>query len=185
MQPFYSERLYYRPFRRSDAEAAFDFFGDPEVMEYSAFGVHPNIERTAEMLAGFIDHNRRRGFGLWAVIERDTDELIGMAGLTEFDKAGDLELAYRLRRDRWGRGYGTEAATAWVEKGFSTLGLPQIVYSREGRDALRRAAHPARQTGQLHGRRPAGRRSDRRLLGLMLSLSKYEARCPRPSISSV
>jgi RimJ/RimL family protein N-acetyltransferase len=127
MQPFYSERLYYRPFRRSDAEAAFDFFGDPEVMEYSAFGVHPNIERTAEMLAGFIDHNRRRGFGLWAVIERDTDELIGMAGLTEFDKAGDLELAYRLRRDRWGRGYGTEAATAWVEKGFSTLGLPQIV----------------------------------------------------------
>jgi RimJ/RimL family protein N-acetyltransferase len=127
MQPFYSERLYYRPFRRSDAEAAFDFFGDPDVMEYSAFGVHPNIERTAEMLAGFIDHNRRRGFGLWAVIERDTDELIGMAGLTEFDKAGDLELAYRLRRDRWGRGYGTEAATAWVEKGFSTLGLPQIV----------------------------------------------------------
>jgi len=37
------------------------------------------------------------------------------------------ELAYRLRRDRWGREYGTEAACAWVEAGFSTLGLSQIV----------------------------------------------------------
>lgn len=129
MQPFSSDRLNYRPFRRGDAEAAFVFFGDPEVMEYSAFGVHPNIERTTEMLAGFIDHNRRRGFGLWAVIERITGELIGMAGLTEFDRenSDEVELAYRLRRDRWGRGYGSEAAAAWVAKGFSALDLPRIV----------------------------------------------------------
>ncbi len=129
MQPFNSDRLYYRPFRRADAAAAFAFFGDREVMEYSAFGVHPDIERTAEMLADFIDHNRRRGFGLWAVIERETGELIGMAGLTEFDReeSDDLELAYRFRRDCWGKGYGSEAAAAWVAKGFSTLGLPRIV----------------------------------------------------------
>lgn len=127
MQPFNSERLYYRPFRRSDAEAAFAFFGDPEVMKFSAFDAHPTIERTVEVLADFIDHNRRRGFGQWAVVEGATDELIGMAGLTEFDEAGDMELAYRLRRDRWGRGYGTEAAAAWMAKGFSILGLPQIV----------------------------------------------------------
>ena len=138
MQPFNSERLYYRPFRRSDAEAAFAFFGDPEVMEYSTFGVHPDIERTAEMLAGFIDHNRRCGFGLWAVIERETDELIGMAGLTEFDReqGDELELAYRLRRDRWGRGYGSEAAAAWVEKGFTTLNLPHIVAVAEPEHAV-------------------------------------------------
>ena len=127
MQPFNSERLYYRPFRRSDAEAAFAFFGDPEVMKYSAFGVHQSVERTAEMIAGFIDHNRRRGFGLWAVVERETEELVGIAGLTEYDGADDLELAYRFRQDRWGRGYGTEAAVAWVAQGFSKLRLPQIV----------------------------------------------------------
>ena len=127
MQPFNSERLYYRPYRRNDAVAAFGFFGDPEVMKYSAFGVHPTIERTVEMLAGFIAENQRRGFGFWAVVERETDELIGMAGLTEFDEGGDMELAFRLRRDRWGRGYGTEAASAWVETGFSALGLTQIV----------------------------------------------------------
>ena len=89
MQPFTSERLSYRPYRRSDAKAAFAFFGDPEVMEYSAFGVHPALERTAEMLAEFIAHNRRRGFAFWAVIERDTDELIGMAGLAELDEGGE------------------------------------------------------------------------------------------------
>jgi len=127
MQPFNSERLYYRPFRRSDAEAAFAFFGDAEVMKYSAFGVHPTIERTIEMLTDLIDHNRRRGYGFWAVIERDSGDLIGMAGLAELDEGGDLELAYRLRRDRWGRGCASEAAAAWVEKGFSDLGAAQIV----------------------------------------------------------
>ena len=127
MQPFNSDRLYYRPFRRSDAGAAFAFFSDPEVMKYSAFGVHPTIERTTEMLAGFIEENRRYGFSLWAVIERDTEELIGMAGLTEMDGEDDLELAYRFRQDRWGRGYGSEAATAWVAAGFSGLRLPRIV----------------------------------------------------------
>jgi len=127
MQPFNSERLSYRPYRRSDAEAAFAFFGDPEVMQYSAFGVHPTIERTVEMLAGFIADNQRHGFGLWAVVERETGELIGMAGLTEMDEGGDMELAYRLRRDRWGWGYATEAAAAWVAKGFGPLDLPQIV----------------------------------------------------------
>jgi ribosomal-protein-alanine N-acetyltransferase len=127
MQPFNSDRLYYRPYRRSDADAAFAFFGDAEVMKYSAFGVHQDIERTVEMLAGLIAENRSMGFGLWAVVERDTDEMIGMAGLTAMDVAGDLELAYRFRQDRWGRGYGTEAATAWVEQGFSVLGLARIV----------------------------------------------------------
>ena len=127
MQPFNSERLYYRPYRRNDAAAAFAFFGDPEVMKYSAFGVHRTIERTSEMLADLIDENRRRGYGLWAVVERETEELIGMAGLTEMDLEGELELAYRIRQDRWGQGYGSEAALAWVAQGFSKLQLPLIV----------------------------------------------------------
>lgn len=127
MQPFNSERLYYRPYRRSDADAAFAFFGDPEVMKYSAFGVHGDVARTAEMLAALIDHNRRRGFGFWAVIERATSELIGMAGLAELGEDNGLELGYRLRRDRWGQGYGSEAAQAWIDKGFEALRLPQIV----------------------------------------------------------
>ena len=127
MQPFNSERLFYRPYRRSDAVAAFAFFGDAEVMKYSAFGVHPMIERTIEMLADLIAYHRNHGFGLWAVIERESNELVGMAGLAEFDGLGDMELAYRLRRDRWGRGYATEAAAAWVAKGFGALGLPKIV----------------------------------------------------------
>jgi len=128
MQPFYSERLYYRPFRRSDAPAVFAIFGDAEVMKFSGFGPHADVRRTEVELAGFIAHNRRHGFGRWAVIERDTSELIGVAGLSELDPEGkEVHLAYRLRRDRWGRGYASEAARAWLEKGFTALGLPRIV----------------------------------------------------------
>ena len=127
MQPFSSARLHYRPFRRVDVEAAFAIFSDPDVMRFSPHGPHRDVARTAEMLARLIDHNRRRGFGFWAVTLPDTEELIGMAGLAELDTSGDIELGYRLRRDCWGRGYATEAASAWVGKGFGHLQLARIV----------------------------------------------------------
>ena len=130
MQPFHSDRLAYRPFREPDVDAVFAFFGDPEVMRFSAFGPHPDVERTRAFLARQIDHNQRRGFGLWAVVEPETDALIGIAGLTEFNPGeadSDLEIAYRLRRDRWARGYASEAARVWVAKGFADLGVPRIV----------------------------------------------------------
>ena len=40
---------------------------------------------------------------------------------------GEWELSYGFRRDRWGRGYATEAARACVRHGFDELGLEKIV----------------------------------------------------------
>lgn len=39
----------------------------------------------------------------------------------------DWELAYAFRRDRWGRGYASEAALACVRHGFEVMGLKRIV----------------------------------------------------------
>jgi RimJ/RimL family protein N-acetyltransferase len=40
---------------------------------------------------------------------------------------GDVWWGWRLARRHWGRGYATEAAAAWLEHGFSTLGLPRVI----------------------------------------------------------
>lgn len=63
----------------------------------------------------------------WGVWERESGELIGDCSL-HFDKGfGEWELSYGFRRDRWGRGYATEAARACVRYGFDELGLEKIV----------------------------------------------------------
>jgi ribosomal-protein-alanine N-acetyltransferase len=63
----------------------------------------------------------------WCVFERVTGELVGDCSLFFADEHGAWELAYGLRRDRWGRGYTTEAARACVGHGFGELGLQRIV----------------------------------------------------------
>jgi ribosomal-protein-alanine N-acetyltransferase len=59
--------------------------------------------------------------------KRESGELVGDCSL-HFDKGfGEWELSYGFRRDRWGRGYATEAARACVRHGFDELGLEKIV----------------------------------------------------------
>ena len=63
----------------------------------------------------------------WGVWERETGELVGDCSL-HFDKDfAEWELSYGFRRDRWGRGYATEAAQACVRYGFDELGVEKIV----------------------------------------------------------
>jgi RimJ/RimL family protein N-acetyltransferase len=62
------------------------------------------------------------------VVERESGRLIGDCGLFPMDGVGpDVELAYGLAPDVWGRGYATEAAAACVRAGFEQLALERIV----------------------------------------------------------
>jgi ribosomal-protein-alanine N-acetyltransferase len=63
----------------------------------------------------------------WGIWERDTGELVGDCSLHYDTSFGAWELSYGLRRDRWGRGYATEAAQACVRHGFETMRLARIV----------------------------------------------------------
>ena len=39
----------------------------------------------------------------------------------------EVELGWVIARPAWGRGYATEASRAWLDVGFDTLGLDEIV----------------------------------------------------------
>jgi RimJ/RimL family protein N-acetyltransferase len=72
-----------------------------------------------------------RGWGLWAVEVIERAPFIGFVGLAEprfqahFTPA--VEVGWRLGRDKWGKGYATEAARAALAFGFDELGLDDIV----------------------------------------------------------
>jgi RimJ/RimL family protein N-acetyltransferase len=59
----------------------------------------------------------------WGIFEKSTGEYVGDCSLFFADEHGEWELAYGVNRDRWGRGYATEAARACVAHGFDELGL--------------------------------------------------------------
>jgi [ribosomal protein S5]-alanine N-acetyltransferase len=118
LPPFRSNRLLFRPFALSDAEDAFWIFGDTEVMHYSVSGRDRDLEVTAARVERYARQNAASGFAPWAIVETALECVIGSCGLMRLKDGKDVEIAYRLRRDRWGKGIATEAATAWLDRGF-------------------------------------------------------------------
>jgi RimJ/RimL family protein N-acetyltransferase len=52
-----TSRLVLRPFQLSDAQAAFDWFGDPAVTRFTPTGPDESIEETIARLAGYQSHH--------------------------------------------------------------------------------------------------------------------------------
>lgn len=87
-----------------------------------------------EYAQGFIEHSiipsyEQNGFGLWALIHKQTDELIGYCGLHKVNVSGEekIELAYRIAKKFRGQGLATEAAIAVRDYWFNVLSLSEIV----------------------------------------------------------
>jgi RimJ/RimL family protein N-acetyltransferase len=121
-------RLVIRSFEPSDAEGMLAVFGDPEVRKYLPPFPDPTIESMGTSVARRMAMERDHGHGLWAVERKDTGELIGDCGLMLVEGTGpEVELAYHYKQSAWNHGYGTEAATACLARGFSAVGLEQII----------------------------------------------------------
>lgn len=151
--PLNTDRLQVRAFRREDRGAMQAIYDDPAVMRH----IDTRGQDPAAWVDGYIRHQEAHGYAYWAVVERETGEVIGEAGLGPLDGLGpELELGYLLRRDRWGRGLATEAAVACLAAAFDGLGADEVVaVVDEGNEAsvavLRKAGF--RQTGlrEHHG----------------------------------
>lgn len=124
-----TKRLRLRTFTPEDASTMEAVFCDPEVMRYSdGCMTHMQVHGALETI---IDHDYPTlGFGLWAVVEKSSGNVVGYCGLArEYGRcAGDEgELGYRLARVFWGQGYALEAAQAVCRYGIQKLGLRRIV----------------------------------------------------------
>jgi RimJ/RimL family protein N-acetyltransferase len=131
-------RLVLRPFAEDDAEAAFRWFGDPEVMRFIPTGADGSVEDTRQRLARYREHQTRHGFSKWIVRERGSGEAVGDAGLLRLEDPERIDLGFRLARDCWGRGFATEAARAWVQAAFADFRLARLTAfaHRENRASL-------------------------------------------------
>ncbi|MEM5343791.1 GNAT family N-acetyltransferase [Paraburkholderia azotifigens] len=68
------------------------------------------------------------GFSWWSIIRKDSGEIIGAGCVQHIENEPDnpVEVGWRLKRDRWGHGYATEAARAMIAFAFDVLGLAAI-----------------------------------------------------------
>ncbi len=143
-----TERMLLRLLTPDDLDPLAALYADPEVRRFFPEGTLSRDE-TREELAWVIDvYYARFGYGLWATILKGSGAFIGRCGLlpwnvvprpggglaldgVEEDGPGpdgvEVEVAYLLAREHWGKGLATEAARAIVGYGFERLGVSRLI----------------------------------------------------------
>jgi RimJ/RimL family protein N-acetyltransferase len=118
-----------RLLRRQDAGPLQRLYGDAEAMRFvGSDGMPRTADQTEAGVALLIEHQRRHGFSLWAVVDRESGEVIGVAGLVLVELIGpEVEVVYELVREHWGKGIATEVGRACLDVAFGQLGLRQVV----------------------------------------------------------
>ncbi len=117
-----------RPIQASDLDALAAIWADPQVTRYlPTLGEPISREQTESGIVAAIAHWEQRGYGLWAIVEQVTGEMVGYCGLRYLDQLGEVEVLYGLATAYWGRGIGTAAVKAAIEYGFQVAQLDRIV----------------------------------------------------------
>ena len=121
-----TERLYFREINQDDFIALSKILQDKETM-YAYNGAFSD-EETQEWLDKQIARYKKYGFGLWALILKETDEMIGQCGITvqPWKDTEVLEIGYLLRKDYWHKGLATEAAQRCKEYAFDNLNAEEV-----------------------------------------------------------
>jgi RimJ/RimL family protein N-acetyltransferase len=115
-----TDRLRLRVFRLGDFEAHAEICADPEVMRYIHAGPLSRADAWWQ-IARYVGHWQLRGYGMWAVIERSTDRLIGHLGFLHPENGQGFELGWALARRAWGKGYALKGTRAAVRHAFTEL----------------------------------------------------------------
>ena len=124
-----TKRMYLRRFSLDDAVAYAKAYSDVTVMKFIGDGTWARpAEEVHEVIAEYqktyVSHP---DLGYWAIIDRDSDQLIGDAGLSPLIQTGEIEVGYLLRKDFWGKGLATELVAALLKHAIESLGIAQVV----------------------------------------------------------
>jgi [ribosomal protein S5]-alanine N-acetyltransferase len=120
-------RLILREQTEDDLAPLLSVLGDEETMSF-----YPRPYTPEEVLAWIRRNMRRyreRGFGLWAVVLKESERVVGQVGLVpqQMEDREEIEVGWQINRRVWRRGYATEAAIASRDLAFVEHRLGHLV----------------------------------------------------------
>lgn len=122
-----TRRLWFRAMSIDDIDDLKAIFCDPIAMQY--YPAPFDQEKLRQYVEWNIGNFVKYGFGLWTLIHKGDERIIGDCGLSfqMVDGVGELEIGYHLLPTYWNRGLATEAATACRDYAFDALGRERVI----------------------------------------------------------
>ncbi len=120
-------RLLIRKFTFDDLDELIKLRSDPKVNKYLGGTRLQNPEAIEKRMHFYIDCYEKYGFGMSAMVWKETREMCGWSGLQPLEETGEIEVGYGMAQKFWGKGIGYECASAWLIYGFEKANLERIV----------------------------------------------------------
>jgi len=147
----HTERLLMRGFGNQDLDELAAISADPEVTKWVGDENGLSREDSWRRMAYWVGHWELRGFGQWAMIDRESGRLVGRTGLLRPENWPGLEVGWLVGHEFWGRGLATEAGRATLDWAREELGAEHVISCIEDRNE--RSARVAEKLGmELEGR---------------------------------
>lgn len=110
-------RLILREYVPDDFDALFEIVSDAETMQH--YPAPFDEGKIINWIKWNLENYEKYGFGLWAVVLKETGEFIGDCGVTMQNIDGEMlpEIGYHIHKNHWRKGFAKEAAGAvrdWV-----------------------------------------------------------------------
>lgn len=122
-----TERCVVRELSLDDLDALFELYADDGMDAYTE-PLYP-YEEEKEFQRAYVENMYRYyGYGMWLVFEKESEKLIGRAGLEhrEYNDVVELELGYLIGKKYQGKGYATEVCSAILDYAKENAGFERI-----------------------------------------------------------
>ena len=122
-----TDRLLLRRFEIQDSDAVFENWASSEnATKYLTWEPHKNICETRRLIRGWVDAYKDKKFYEWAVVLKDTNELIGSIDATPAFLTRTFEIGYCFGEKWLNCGYATEAVKSIMNFLFNRLSCKRI-----------------------------------------------------------
>ena len=119
-------RILLREINYEDAEDMFEYATSPLVGPVAGWEPHRNLNDTRAVIQMFRDKKKFGQLGVFAIILKAEDKMIGTVELHTYIRGYKAELGYTVNPNYWGKGYAVEASFAVLRWGFNALKLKRV-----------------------------------------------------------
>ena len=126
-----TKRLILREVLSTDVDKLFELDSNPNVQKFVGNITVKDKAEVEKLIQNLQQQYVENGIARWAVIEKETGELIGWSGIklikeTMNNHNNFYELGYRFIENYWGKGFATETTIPLVDYAFENLKAENI-----------------------------------------------------------
>lgn len=129
-----TERCVLREMTPEDLDALYEVYADPEISRYTE-ALYEDREQELAYMKDYIEHVYRFcGLGIWVIVEKRINRLIGRAGLAFRDGYDTPEIGFIIGKEYQRKGYAYEVCRA-ILKYCKSLDMKtiRVIYQKENR----------------------------------------------------